>query len=82
MEGVLNNRDVILINHADNNADSGLFVLRVDGNLVVKRVQRVPGGKLGIFSANDAYPPFEVDMNKQTADFAVIGRVVWFGRQI
>ncbi|MCB6182351.1 helix-turn-helix domain-containing protein [Leeia sp. TBRC 13508] len=82
MEGVLNDRDVILLNHADTNAVGGLYVLRVDGNLIVKRVQRIPGGKLRVVSANEAYEPFEVDINNPPDDFAVIGKVVWFGRML
>jgi len=82
MEGVLNDRDVILVNHADTKPSSGLYVLRIDGDLVVKRVQRLPGGRLEVMSANEAYKPFEVDLNESREDFAIIGRVVWFGRQI
>ncbi|WP_147694004.1 XRE family transcriptional regulator [Vogesella mureinivorans] len=81
MEGVLNNKDVILLNTADNQPTSGLYVLRVEGDLIVKRVQRLPGGTLRVISANDAYPTFEVDLNSPPADFDVIGRVVWYGRQ-
>ncbi|MCW3482055.1 helix-turn-helix transcriptional regulator [Neisseriaceae bacterium JH1-16] len=82
MEGVLNDRDVILINHADAEAMNGVYVLRIDGHLVVKRVQRLPGNLLEVKSANEAYTPFTIDLARQTDDFAVIGRVVWFGRQI
>lgn len=82
MEGVLNDRDVILVNHAENEPGTGLFVLRMDGDLIVKRVQRLPGGRLEVKSANEAYSPFEVDLNKPSGDFAIIGRVVWYGRQI
>lgn len=82
MEGVLNDRDVILLNTSDTQASSGLYVLRVDGDLVVKRVQRLPGGILRVISANEAYATFDVDLNNSPADFGVIGRVVWFGRQI
>lgn len=82
MEGVLNDRDVILVNHADTSPASGLYVLRVEGDLIVKRVQKLPGGKLKVLSANQAYEPFEVDPASPVGDFAVIGRVVWFGRQI
>ncbi len=82
MEGVLNDRDVILINRADNKPGHGLFVLRINGDLVVKRVQTVPGGKLKVSSANEAYEPFEVDLNRPTDDFEVMGRVVWYGRQV
>ncbi len=82
MEGVLNNKDVILVNHADTAPTSGLYVLRLDNDLIVKRVQKLPGSKLKILSANEVYEPFVIDMNSPEVDFAVIGRVVWFGRQI
>ncbi|BAK76458.1 transcriptional regulator [Pseudogulbenkiania sp. NH8B] len=82
MEGVLNDRDAILVNHTDNEPGTGLYVLRLDGDLIVKRVQRIPGGRLKVLSANEAYEPFEVDLNKPTDDFAIIGRVVWYGRQV
>ena len=82
MEGVLNDRDVILINHADNTPKEGVYVLRIDGDLIVKRVQRKPGGKIGIISANEAYAPYDVELSNLPNDFAIVGRVVWFGRQL
>ncbi|WP_258869295.1 XRE family transcriptional regulator [Aquitalea aquatica] len=82
MEGVLNDRDVILVNHADTSPTTGLYVLRIEGDLLVKRVQKLPGGKLEIMSANEAYRPFEIDPANPGGDFAVVGRVVWFGRQL
>ncbi|MGL6048136.1 MAG: S24 family peptidase, partial [Vogesella sp.] len=82
MEGLLNNKDVILLNTADNQPTSGLYVLRVEGDLIVKRVQRLPGATLRVISANEAYPTFEVDLNNPPNDFDIIGRVVWYGRQI
>ena len=48
----------------------------------MKRVQKLPGSKLKILSANEVYEPFVIDMVSPEVDFAVIGRVVWFGRQI
>lgn len=82
MEGVLNQRDVILINHAENQPGSGLYVLRMDGDLIVKMVQRLPGGVLKVTSANSLYEPFDIDLNNMPTDVEVVGRVVWFGRQI
>ena len=82
MEGVLNDKDVILVNHADTSPVSGLYVLRIDGDLLVKRVQKLVGGRLAVLSANEAYRSQEIDPSQPDGDFAVIGRVVWFGRQI
>lgn len=82
MEGVLNERDVILVNHADTQPRHGLYVLRLNNDLVVKRVQPLPGGRIQVSSANESYLAFELDLHALGQDVAIIGRVVWFGRQI
>lgn len=82
MEGVLNDKDIILINHDDREPREGIYVLRIDGQLIVKRVQRLPGSILRVTSTNPAYEPFSVDMNNVLGDFAVVGKVVWYGRVI
>lgn len=81
MDGVLNDRDAILIDLSDVTPTGGLYVVRLAGDLMVKRVQKMPGGRFLLLSANPAYKEAEVDPG-QEADFAVVGRVVWFGRQI
>ena len=82
VEGVLNERDNILINCAKNKPGNGLYVVRIGNDLIVKRIQSMPGGKLLITSANEAYAPFEIDTNKDYDDIAIVGKVEWFGRQI
>ncbi|HEB5414356.1 TPA: helix-turn-helix transcriptional regulator [Klebsiella pneumoniae] len=82
MEGVLNDKDIILINHDDREPREGIYVLRIDGQLIVKRVQRLPGSILRVTSTNPAYEPFSVDMNNLLGDFAVVGKVVWYGRVV
>ncbi len=82
MEGVLNDKDIILINHADKEPREGIYVLRIDGQLIVKRVQRLPGSLLRITSTNPAYEPFSINLNDVPNDFAVVGKVVWYGRVI
>lgn len=82
MEGILNDKDIILINHDDREPREGIYVLRIDGQLIVKRVQRLPGSILRITSTNPAYEPFSVDMNNVLGDFAVVGKVVWYGRVV
>ncbi|UOO77355.1 helix-turn-helix transcriptional regulator [Neisseria sp. Dent CA1/247] len=81
MEGVLNHGDNILVNHADTNPRDGLYVLRVNNDLIVKRVQALPG-RLLVKSANPEYEPFEINLNHEQQDVAIIGRVEWFGRTI
>lgn len=81
-QGVLNDRDVILIDRSQTSGSAGLYVLRIDGEIIVKTLQRLPGGILEVSSANPAYKPFEVNVSQPPDDFAIIGRVVWFGRQV
>lgn len=82
MEGVLNDGDSILVNHGENTPRDGLYVLRINENLLVKRLQIVPGGIINVISANEAYPAFEINLNDLTDDVEIIGRVEWFGRTI
>lgn len=82
MDGVLNERDVILVNHYLDTPDDGLYVLRIGDSLIVKQTQRLPYGRLLVSSANPAYEPFEVNLLETDSDVKIIGRVVWFGRQV
>jgi phage repressor protein C with HTH and peptisase S24 domain len=74
---------VILINKEDREVRNGkVYVLRYDGMLHVKRLQRLPGSMVQVVSDNAAeYPPFAVDTSNGT-EFQVLGRVVWLGREI
>lgn len=80
MEGLLNDKDLILVNHGDKEPREGIYVLRIDGLLIVKRVQRLPGAQLRITSTNPAYEPFTIDLTKVPEDFDIVGKVVWYGR--
>ena len=82
MEGVLNDGYTILINPGQTTPRDGLYVLRLNENLLVKRLQLIPGGIVNVISANEAYPTFEIDLKNPTDDVAIIGRVEWFGRSI
>lgn len=82
LQGVLNDRDVILIDRSQTTGSAGFYVLRIDGDVIVKTLQRLPGGILKVSSANSAYEPFDVNMAQPPSDFEIIGRVVWTGRQI
>lgn len=82
MEGEINNGDIILINKEDNTLLNGIYVIRIEGDLIVKRIQRLPGGIIKVISANSAYESFDIDTNNPPLDFEAIGRVVWHGRNV
>lgn len=57
----------------------GIYVIRMDDVLLVKRIAKGPGGRLSIWSDNPAYPGWpDVD----GAAVTVIGRVVWAARRL
>ncbi|GJL33209.1 repressor [Enterobacter hormaechei] len=82
MMGILNDKDIILVNHADRDPREGIYVIRLDSQLLVKMVQRLPGSQLRISSTNPAFEPFIIELDNIPSDFDVIGKVVWYGRVI
>jgi hypothetical protein len=81
MQPTLNDGDDIMVDTAaaDRAPKKGIHVLRLDGTLMVKRLQPGKGGKLSILSDNPAYPALE---DVDAKDVTVIGRVVWVGRKL
>lgn len=76
----LSSGDHILVDTADRRARDGIFVLRTDGALHVKRLSVHPGSqRLTIRSDNDAYPSWS-DCDPEAID--IIGRVIWVGRRL
>ncbi|NJK63114.1 MAG: helix-turn-helix transcriptional regulator [Synechococcaceae cyanobacterium SM2_3_1] len=76
MEPTLKSGDVILVDRKATEPRDGIFVVRFDGTLLVKRLQVYPGKIIEVCSDNQAYKSFELDVRKPPEDFAVIGRVL------
>src|SRR3546814_4575046 len=82
MEPTLRDGDEVLVDSSDQGSRlrDGIYVLRADDALVVKRVTIQPGGRLiTISSDNTAYPTWS-DVDRSTIH--VVGRVHWFGRSV
>ncbi len=72
--------DDILVERGTGPLRDGIYVLRIDGALNVKRVAVNPvPGRVAIRSDNPAYPGWP-DCDLSTID--VIGRVIWVGRRL
>lgn len=73
--------DQILIDTAEpDRLRDGIYVLRVDDALLVKRLSLNPATRrLSIQSDNDAYPSWP---DCDPAAITIIGRVVWVGRKL
>ena len=82
MAPTLNARDDILVDLGDtgDRLRDGIYVLRVDDALVVKRIALNPlGRRLTVQSDNPAYPDWpECGLN----DIEPVGRVIWAGRRV
>ncbi|EKP0277954.1 MAG: LexA family transcriptional regulator [Aeromonas popoffii] len=80
MEPTINDGDVILVRLKNGEAPrDGLYVLRLDGGLFVKRLQFDLGG-VRIISDNPLYK--SRDLSKaELAELDLIGRVVWAGKK-
>ncbi len=81
MEPWLRARDTLLTDRRDTTVLSeGVHIVRLDGALLVKKLQRLPGRVLRVSSHNPAYEPFDIhDTDGADRDFAVMGRVRWAG---
>ncbi|HEY0150157.1 MAG TPA: S24 family peptidase [Allosphingosinicella sp.] len=82
MVPTLSDGDEILVdgNDGPDRLRDGIYVLRIDDALVVKRVARNPAGRgISVRSDNEAYPSWpECD----PAAVDLVGRVVWVGRRL
>jgi hypothetical protein len=82
MAPTLNDGDDILVDRSDGagRLRDGIYVLRIDEALVVKRLALNPAARtLSVRSDNPAYPAWP-DCPLEAVD--VVGRVVWTGRRI
>lgn len=84
MEPTLRPGDIILVDRRDHaQRRDGIYVLRLDGTLLVKRLQKLPGGNIKVSSDNKSYDPFILKLEEMEGqDMAIIGRVVWVGRKV
>ena len=80
MEQTLEENDLVLIDLQQTEfALEGIYVIRLDDMLMVKRLQRQPKGLIQIISDNLNYPPITLSGDFDES-FDIIGRAIWFGR--
>ncbi|RYD90819.1 MAG: S24 family peptidase [Sphingomonadales bacterium] len=79
MSPLLEDGDEILVDRSQRavGRGGGVFVLRLDGELMVKRLRPAVGG-IDVLSENPSYPARFV----RSGALEVLGRVAWFGRAL
>lgn len=73
MEPLLRAGDEVLVDRTPHAFRDGIYVVRLDERLLVKRVTAQGAGRFALLSQNLSYPPLEV----LEEDLEIIGRVVW-----
>lgn len=81
MEPEIHSGDIGMIDRRDKDISvEGPHLVRIDGGLLLKMVQRLPGGVLRVSSKNQLASPFDINvMDGTLTDFEVIGRLRWAG---
>ena len=84
MAPTLNDGDEIMVDPGDaaERLRDGIYVLRRDGVLLVKRIAcrlSAQSGTVSIISDNSSYP---ADDEVPVASLTIVGRVIWTGRRI
>lgn len=77
MEPALTSGEVVMVDTsaATESVRDGIHVIQMDGSVMIKRLQRLPGNRVKVTSDNDLYTPFEASLNNN--EIQIIGRVVW-----
>ena len=78
MEPTLHDGDEILVDRTPRPLRAGIHVVRIDGVLLVKRLEPTAAGYMRVISDNAAYARSEYPL----ADVEVIGRVIWKGGRV
>lgn len=82
MEPTLKEGDLVLLDRREQKArNDAIYVLRLDDELIAKRLQRGFDGSLTIQSDNPAYER-QVLSAEQVDRLKIVGRVIWTGRKL
>lgn len=83
MEPTIASGDSLLIDREDNliGSDGGIYVINYEGELFVKRVQKLLDGRIAVTSDNKNHMSIEISKH-DLERLKIIGRVVWFGRKM
>lgn len=77
---------ILLDRRANTPGREGIYIIRMNGVSLIKRLQLLPGGQAKISSDNPAYETFTVALDEFTEKgVSILGRVVWViwaGRKI
>lgn len=72
----LHDGDWVMVDRTRRDPRDGLYALRLDDALLVKRIQ-FQGRTIRVVSSNPAYQPIDLDRQDESLDLEILGRIVW-----
>lgn len=74
-----NGDDIMVARNNGGRRKDGIYVIRMDDSLMVKRILFGPGGQIDIISDNPNYSDWR---NIKASDVTIIGHVIWTSRKL
>ena len=81
MEPLISNSNLLLVDQTRTGIGEGVYVIEIESQLIVKRLQRQLNGGVMIISENPSYDK-QLVPKAELGDIQVVGRVVWVARDI
>jgi phage repressor protein C with HTH and peptisase S24 domain len=82
MEPTINDNNTLMIDTSNRELiDGHIYVIRTDGHLIVKRIQKLWNKGILLLSDNKEYREQQIEPN-EADDLEVIGKVVWIGKDV
>lgn len=85
MEPTLQQGDLALVDTNDRDLETvshGIYLLKLDNRLLIKRLQYVADNTLRVLSDHPAYEGFSIQPSEPSSGLSLMGKVVWFGRKL
>jgi len=83
MDPTIKENALIMVDKNTEKHTNGIYVLRFNGELLVKRLQFTMSNTIKVISDNKAYDTEEINPEQLTGtDLEIIGRVVWSGQRM
>lgn len=78
MEPTIRAGEMLICSRAEHHITpgDGVYIIRLDGAVLVKRLQVLPGSRMRIVSDNPNYPVYEIALH-EGQDFAILGKVMY-----
>jgi hypothetical protein len=81
MRPTLLDNDLVLVDESQREVREGkIYAIRIDSDVVLKRIAKKPGAVTLISDNRDLYDPLVVDL-EHDANIEILGRVVWLARE-